>query len=137
MQLSPSSYGVSSLSTQCVLCPLDNKPFTVHTQALARSLLRRVLAAPGGGGPSLQGVPRPEQAGLKRSRGPQRGAGLRQNVPGTQERGQATRYLLHVELSSGPACGEPHSPRITRWVGSECSTLPELKDSTCNLPIEC
>lgn len=45
MQLSPSSYGVSSLSTQCVLCPLDNKPFTVHTQAVARSLLRRLLAA--------------------------------------------------------------------------------------------
>lgn len=89
------------------------------------------------GGPSLQGVPRPEQAGLKTSRGPQRGAGLRQNVPWTQERGQATRYLLHVELSSGPACGEPHSPRITMWVGSECSTLPELKDSMCNLPIEC
>lgn len=60
-----------------------------------------------------------------------------QNVPATQERGQATRYLLHVELSSGPACGETHSPRITRWVGSEGSTLPELKDSMCNLPIQC
>lgn len=92
---------------------------------------------PWGGGASLQGVPRPEHVGLKRSRG-------------TSERSWApSECSWDPRAWPGhqvpPTCGAElrpclwgaTQPRITGWLGSECSTLLELKDSMCNLPIEC